>query len=128
MTGLPVFFVAMFLLNITPGPEMLYVLARLLRTVPAAYTALRPGGAAYLIYFGVRTLLARGPGDKSAAVVPASPKRIFVQGVLANVLNPKVALAASFPRTRRRAARGRCAAKPDWRRSICRSGSSAGRP
>jgi threonine/homoserine/homoserine lactone efflux protein len=28
MTGLPVFFAAMFLLNITPGPDMLYVLAR----------------------------------------------------------------------------------------------------
>jgi threonine/homoserine/homoserine lactone efflux protein len=28
MTALPVFFGAMFLLNITPGPDMLYVLAR----------------------------------------------------------------------------------------------------
>ncbi len=30
---------------------------------------------------------------------PRVRKRIFVQGVLANVLNPKVVLAASFPRT-----------------------------
>ncbi len=122
MTALPVFFAAMFLLNITPGPDMLYVLARatgqgraaglvsalgvgaggffhifavafglagLLRTVPAAYTALRLAGAAYLIYLGVRTLLARGPGDKSVTVAPASLKRIFVQGVLTNVLNPE---------------------------------------
>ena len=125
MTGLPVFFAAMFLLNITPGPDMLYVLARatgqgraaglvsalgvgaggffhifavafglagLLRTVPVAYTALRLTGAAYLIYLGVRTLLARGSGDKTVAVAPASLRRIFAQGVLTNVLNPKVAL------------------------------------
>lgn len=125
MTGLPVFFAAMFLLNITPGPDMLYVLARatgqgraaglvsafgigagtffhifavafglagLLRTVPAAYTALRLTGAAYLIYLGVRTLLVRASGDKSVTVAPASLRRIFAQGVLTNVLNPKVAL------------------------------------
>ena len=66
-------------------------LAGLLRTVPAAYTALRLAGAAYLIYLGVRTLLARGSGDKSVTVAPASLKRIFAQGVLTNVLNPKVA-------------------------------------
>jgi threonine/homoserine/homoserine lactone efflux protein len=84
MTGLPVFFAAMFLLNITPGPDMLYVLARatgqglagLLRTVPAAYTALRLAGAAYLIYLGVRTLLARGPAGKIVAVSPASLTRL----------------------------------------------------
>jgi threonine/homoserine/homoserine lactone efflux protein len=121
-----VFFTAMFLLNITPGPDMLYVLARstgqgraaglasalgigagcffhifavafglagLLRTVPLAYNAVRFAGAAYLIYLGVRTLLARGSGaNKMAAVKPASLWRIFGQGVITNVLNPKVAL------------------------------------
>jgi threonine/homoserine/homoserine lactone efflux protein len=125
MTALPVFFAAMFLLNITPGPDMLYVLARatgqgraaglvsalgvgaggffhifavafglagLLHTVPVAYNALRFAGAAYLIYLGVRTLLARGPGENAAPVAPASLMRIFAQGVLTNVLNPKVAL------------------------------------
>jgi threonine/homoserine/homoserine lactone efflux protein len=125
MTNLSVFFAAMFLLNITPGPDMLYVLARatgqgrsaglasalgvgaggffhifavafglagLLRTVPVAYTALRFAGAAYLIYLGVRTLLAPGAGNKTAPVAPASLIRIFAQGVLTNVLNPKVAL------------------------------------
>lgn len=132
MTALPVFFGAMFLLNITPGPDMLYVLARstgqgraaglvsalgvgagcffhifavafglagLLRTVPAAYNGLRLAGAAYLIYLGARMLLSREPGDKKIAVRPAGLRRIFAQGVLTNVLNPKVALffLASLP-------------------------------
>src|SRR3954468_2590004 len=125
MTTLPVFFTAMFLLNITPGPDMLYVLARasgqgraaglasalgigagcffhifavafglagLLRTVPFAYNAVRYAGAAYLIYLGVRTLLAGAGENKSITVAPASLSRIFSQGVITNVLNPKVAL------------------------------------
>jgi threonine/homoserine/homoserine lactone efflux protein len=115
----------MFLLNITPGPDMLYVLARatgqgraaglasalgigagcffhifavafglagLLRTVPVAYNAVRFAGAAYLIYLGIRTLLARRTGSGAVAVKPASLSRIFLQGVITNVLNPKVAL------------------------------------
>ena len=124
MTTLPVFLTAMFLLNITPGPDMLYVLARasgqgraaglasalgigagcffhifavafglasLLRTVPMAYNAVRYAGAAYLIYLGVRTLLDRGAAVGTVTVAPASLSRIFFQGVITNVLNPKVA-------------------------------------
>ena len=96
-------------LNVTPGPDMLYVAARstsegrsagivsslgiatgtlfhitavalglsaLLMAVPVAYTAVRIGGAVYLMYLGVRAPLAT----------------IFRQGVITNVLNPKVAL------------------------------------
>jgi threonine/homoserine/homoserine lactone efflux protein len=125
MTTLPVFLTAMFLLNITPGPDMLYVLARatgqgraaglvsalgigvgcffhifavafglagLLQTVPIAYNAVRYAGAGYLIYLGIRIFLARGSGSDAVVVAPASLSRIFAQGVITNVLNPKVAL------------------------------------
>ena len=125
MGTLPVFLTAMFLLNITPGPDMLYVLARstgqgraaglasalgigagcffhifavafglagLLRTVPVAYSAVRYAGAAYLIYLGVRTLLAHAADTGAVKVASASLTRIFAQGVITNVLNPKVAL------------------------------------
>lgn len=111
-------------LNITPGPDMLYVAARgagegraagiasalgigagtlvhialvaaglaaVLAAVPVAYLAIRLGGAAYLIYLGVRALLAR-QASEAAPLVPASIGAIFRQGVLTNVLNPKVAL------------------------------------
>jgi threonine/homoserine/homoserine lactone efflux protein len=37
-------------------------------------------------------LLREGTGPNSAAVMPANYWRIFLQGVLTNVLNPKVAL------------------------------------
>lgn len=132
MTPLPVFLAAMFLLNVTPGPDMLYVLARatsqgraaglasalgvgtggffhifavafglagLLRTVPVAYTAVRYAGAAYLIYLGVHTLLARGARSDSVAVAPASLSRIFAQGAITNVLNPNDPSGSAFSQT-----------------------------
>ncbi len=66
-------------------------LAALLSAVPVAYTLVRIGGAAYLIYLGVRAFgthasLATRPLE------PASLAAIFRQGVITNVLNPKVAL------------------------------------
>ena len=66
-------------------------LAALLSAVPIAYTVVRIGGALYLIYLGVRafgrqSFLATGPLE------PASLGTIFRQGVITNVLNPKVAL------------------------------------
>ncbi len=66
-------------------------LAALLAAVPVAYTVVRFAGAVYLIYLGVRALRSRS----SLAVQqlkPASLTSIFRQGVITNVLNPKVAL------------------------------------
>jgi threonine/homoserine/homoserine lactone efflux protein len=66
-------------------------LAALLAAVPVAYTVVRVGGAAYLIYLGVRAFRSK-TSLVVAEVEPASLPKIFRQGVITNVLNPKVAL------------------------------------
>ncbi|MFC4950635.1 LysE family translocator [Pseudonocardia sp. GCM10023141] len=55
------------------------------------FTVLKLVGAAYLIYIGVQTFRSRG--DLAAALTgPAGPlgKRLFLQGVIVGVTNPKV--------------------------------------
>jgi threonine/homoserine/homoserine lactone efflux protein len=69
-------------------------LSALLATSAVAFTAVKLVGAAYLIYMGV-TLWRTGPRSPKPAAgrLPAAPlPRIFVQGALTNILNPKVAL------------------------------------
>jgi threonine/homoserine/homoserine lactone efflux protein len=121
-----VFIGACVLLNLTPGPDTLYILGRsmaqgrtaglasvlgiatgtvvhtlaaalgvsaLLAASASAFMVIKFAGAAYLIYLGGRMLVTRGSG----AVVPTgfSSKgfgKVFRQGLLTNVLNPKVAL------------------------------------
>ena len=66
-------------------------LAALLRAVPVAYLVVRMGGAAYLIYLGVRAIRSRSTFVLQR-VEPAPLWAVFRQGVITNVLNPKVAL------------------------------------
>jgi len=124
-----VFLVATVALNLSPGPDMLYVISRsleqgrragmvsalgigtgtlvhtlvtaiglsaILLSIPVAFEAIRYAGAAYLGYLGIRMLLASRTEKDTA---PSSHRElhtpltnIFRQGVLTNVLNPKVAL------------------------------------
>jgi threonine/homoserine/homoserine lactone efflux protein len=128
------FIAAGWLLNLTPGPDVLFIVSTalkhgvraglvaalgivsgcfvhvfaaalgvgaLLATSTTAFNLLKWVGAAYLVWMGVKLLLARGgvavlphPVDASAlAQVPAvSLGRVYRQGFLTNVLNPKVAL------------------------------------
>jgi len=112
-------------LNLTPGPDMLYVAARstsegrragvvsalgigagtlvhiaalalglsaLLAAVPLLYDVVRLGGAAYLVWLGLRALLRPAAAHDAAPPPPAPLTTIFRQGVVTNVLNPKVAL------------------------------------
>src|SRR5215217_5961460 len=112
-------------LNVTPGPDMLYVIARstgegrtagvvsalgigagtlvhvaalalglsaLLTAVPLAYDVVRWAGAAYLTWLGVRAIRDARRGTTAREVPPAPLSVVFRQGVVTNVLNPKVAL------------------------------------
>lgn len=68
-------------------------LSALLASSVVAFDVVRYLGAAYLIALGVVTLLSRPqPVRPGAVLAPLSLKRIYLQGVLTNVLNPKVAL------------------------------------
>ena len=67
-------------------------LAVLLQTSEVAYTLVRVGGALYLIYLGVRALLSRERLAVGATSSQFSSRRMYLQGLLTNVLNPKVAL------------------------------------
>jgi threonine/homoserine/homoserine lactone efflux protein len=130
------FIAAGLLLNLTPGPDVLYIVTNALRSgaragavaalgitagcfvhifaaalgvsalmaaSSTAFTALKWAGAAYLVYVGLRMLLARAPAVQEAVatnLIAARAgvawanglKRIFFQGFWTNVLNPKVAL------------------------------------
>jgi len=123
--SLALFMAAALALNLTPGPDMLYVAARsasegresgiasafgiaagllvhitlialglaaLLAAVPVANTVIRLGGAAYLIYLGARALLRPGGLAAAHALKPADRFTAFRQGLITNVLNPKIAL------------------------------------
>ena len=66
-------------------------LSAVLATSATAFNTVKWLGAAYLIYVGVRTLMKPAPAiDPDQPGV--SPRRAFTQGVVVNVLNPKVAL------------------------------------
>ena len=128
-----VFILSGWLLNLTPGPDVLYILnhamrtglragvvaafgivagcfvhvvaaalgvSALLATSATAFVVLKWVGAAYLVWMGVRMLLAR-QGDMHPAIVAGRAvgqnvapllRQVFLRGFLTNVLNPKVAL------------------------------------
>jgi threonine/homoserine/homoserine lactone efflux protein len=72
-------------------------LSALLVSSATAYHAVRWLGAAYLIWLGVRRLLARDEHGPEAAGREQGARRVglprvFAQGVVVNVLNPKTAL------------------------------------
>lgn len=69
-------------------------LSALLATSATAFTVIKLLGAAYILYMAWGLLRARPAAPVAAAPVlpPLSWRRIFAQGFLTNVLNPKVAL------------------------------------
>jgi RhtB (resistance to homoserine/threonine) family protein len=126
-----IFIAAGWLLNLTPGPDVLYIVTNALRsgaragvvaglgitsgcfvhvfaaalgvgallaTSATAFTVLKWMGAAYLLWVGVKLLLARAPqqvadlGALARSEPPASLGRVFLGGFWTNVLNPKVAI------------------------------------
>jgi threonine/homoserine/homoserine lactone efflux protein len=67
-------------------------LSALLLTSALAFSVVKDLGAAYLIYLGVRTLLTRTDSHQTLVPAPKSLSRLFTQGFLVNLLNPKAAL------------------------------------
>jgi len=74
-------------------------LAQLFLLVPAAYDAVRFIGAAYLLYLAWQTLRAKAQTSDTAQFPRRRKRRIFSEGLLTNLLNPKMALfmLALFP-------------------------------
>lgn len=121
-----VFALTGLLLNLTPGNDMLYIMARstgqgakagavsalgigagclvhilaavvglsaLIAQSALAFRLIKYTGAAYLVYLGIKSILAkRKAAGEHKNLRPLSYGKIFRQGVLTNVLNPKVAL------------------------------------
>lgn len=116
---------AAFLLIITPGPVVLYVVARsveqgrsagfasvlgaelgnfmhviaaalglsaILLSSALAFDVVKYLGAAYLIYLGIKTLRTPIKAADDAVIERQSNGRIFAQGFVVAVLNPKTAL------------------------------------
>ncbi|WGX94252.1 LysE family translocator [Nocardioides sp. L-11A] len=67
-------------------------LSALIAASPAAFTAIRYLGAAYLVLLAVRELRRRHRAEGPTAAVPARLGRVYCDGLLMNLLNPKVAL------------------------------------
>ena len=70
-------------------------LSAILATSAAAFTGVKLLGAAYILYLAVGMLLSKrsdGAAAQPLTVAPLPLRRIYAQGILTNVLNPKVAL------------------------------------
>jgi threonine/homoserine/homoserine lactone efflux protein len=119
------FAAASVVLLLTPGPAVLYIVARsvdqgraaglvsvlgihlgtivhiaaaavglsaLLVSSALAFAVVKYLGAAYLVWIGIRTLLAKDP-DPAAPAMPAAPlRRVFRDGFVVNLFNPKTAI------------------------------------
>lgn len=68
-------------------------LSAVLQSSAAAFIVVKYVGAGYLIYLGIKALLRRDNFSVPRASAPSLRlKKVFLQGVASNVLNPKVAL------------------------------------
>ena len=69
-------------------------LSAVLATSATAFTVVKLLGAAYLIWLGLRVLwdLRRASPAEAAATSPRPLRRVFVDGIVVNVLNPKTAV------------------------------------
>lgn len=56
------------------------------------YSTAKWAGVAYLVWLGIRTLRSRDEAFANPSTEPAALRKIFTQGVVVNVLNPKVAM------------------------------------
>ena len=68
-------------------------LSAVLAASATAFTAVKLAGAVYLVWLGIQALRSSGDGvGPVTAARAASLRRIFVDGIVLNILNPKTAL------------------------------------
>lgn len=67
-------------------------LSALVASSAAAFTVVKLAGAAYLVLVGLQRMLERGHREVAAAPEPSPTHRLYVQGLVVDTLNPKVAL------------------------------------
>jgi threonine/homoserine/homoserine lactone efflux protein len=67
-------------------------LSAIVASSATAFAAVKWLGAAYLIWLGLQRLLTQSEEDAPAAVEPERLSRVFLEGVIVNLLNPKTAL------------------------------------
>ena len=113
------------LLNISPGPDQIYVLGRtlaqgrfvgfvsswgvcsgafvhvfaaafgfslIIKSSPTAYAVLKYAGAAYMVWLAINTLRHNVLNISKDTSAPKSLGKVYLQGILVDVLNPKVAI------------------------------------
>jgi threonine/homoserine/homoserine lactone efflux protein len=67
-------------------------ISALLAASATAFTVVKYVGVAYLLWLGVRKLMRRGEDEKAIELPVQSRKRLFWEGFVVNVLNPKTAI------------------------------------
>ncbi|PKR89048.1 LysE family translocator [Pleomorphomonas diazotrophica] len=120
------FFVAAFLLNVSPGPDIAFILGHTARggrrqglaamfglwagafchvvfaavglsaivaTSATAFSLVKWAGVAYLAFLGISALRSKASAfDVKATPVESRLSAVFLQGMLVDILNPKVAI------------------------------------
>jgi len=67
-------------------------LSAILASSAVAFSVIKWLGAVYLVWLGLRRIFGRDEEEGDVAVEPAPLSRVFSQGVIVNILNPKTAL------------------------------------
>jgi threonine/homoserine/homoserine lactone efflux protein len=67
-------------------------LSALLLSSALAFNVVKYTGAAYLLYLGIKTLLSKEKPEPNEEIQKTGLSRVFYQGVIVNLLNPKTAL------------------------------------
>jgi threonine/homoserine/homoserine lactone efflux protein len=67
-------------------------LSAIVASSATAFAVVKWLGAAYLVWLGLRRLLGRDDADVTVNVEPERLSRVFLEGVIVNLLNPKTAL------------------------------------
>ena len=124
-TNFAMFFLASWVLILSPGPDMIYVMTRglsqgrtagvfsavgvtlgilvhtvfaalglavLLQSSALAFSIVKYIGAAYLVYLGIKALKDKSAFNLDNNEAHVNFRTIFLQGILSNVFNPKIAL------------------------------------